>query len=164
AIPESTLWEQSNARRHAAQQRKRSGVAETLQDRASTRFTPFELFKKPGTRQRAIIAFLMATSSAVGFWGISSWLPPYIASVAAKVGLQAPQWASLTGVAYNTGSIIGYVGFGFLADVYGRKPVTLLFFALSLLLTPALFLLTSDLQQLLIVAAVLGCFASGQFT
>ena len=32
------------------------------------------------------------------------------------------------------------------------------------LLTPALFLLTRDLHLLLIIAAILGCFASGQFT
>jgi MFS family permease len=164
AIPESTLWEQSNERRRAARERKRSGAAETLQDRALTRFTLIELFTEPETRRRAIITFLMATSSAVGFWGISSWIPPYVGSVAAKSGLTAAQWASFTGMAYNAGSIIGYVGFGFLADAFGRKPITFFFFAMSLLLTPALFLLTSDLQLLLVIVAVLGCFASGQFT
>jgi MFS family permease len=164
SILESALWEESNQRRRDAQRRKRSGAAESLQDRALTRFTFVELFADPETRRRAIIAFLMATSSTVGFWGISSWIPPFIGSVAAKAGLVAAQWASFTGMAYNTGSIIGYVGFGYLADAYGRKPITLLFFAMSLLLTPALFLLTSDLHLLLLIAAVLGCFASGQFT
>jgi MFS family permease len=164
SIPESTLWEQANERRRAAQQRKRSGSMESLHDRSLTRFTFVELFADPEIRRRAIIAFLMATSSAVGFWGISSWIPPYIGSVAAKAGLAAPQWASFTGMAYNAGSILGYVGFGFLADAYGRKPITFLFFAMSLLLTPALFLLTSDLHLLLLIAAVLGIFASGQFT
>jgi MFS family permease len=41
---------------------------------------------------------------------------------------------------FTVGTIVGYVGFGFLADAYGRKPITLLFFALSLPLTPVLFL------------------------
>ena len=95
---------------------------------------------------------------------ISSWIPPYIGSVAAKSGLAAAQWASFTGMAYNVGSIIGYVGFGFLADAFGRKPITFLFFALSLVLTPALFLLTNELHLLLVIAAAIGCFASGQFT
>jgi MFS family permease len=35
---------------------------------------------------------------------------------------------------------------------------------MALLLTPALFLLTNDLHLVLIIAAGLGCFASGQFT
>jgi len=164
SIPESVLWEQSNERRRAAQQRKRGGEAEGLHDHSLTRFTLVELFADREIRRRAIIAFLMATSSAVGFWGISSWIPPFIGSVAAKSGLPAPQWASFTGLAYNAGSIVGYIGFGFLADAYGRKPITLLFFAMSLILTPALFLLTSDLHLLLLIAAVLGVFASGQFT
>ena len=164
SIPESVLWEQSTERRLAAQQRKRGGEAEGSHDRSLTRFTFVDLFADREIRGRAIIAFLMATSSAVGFWGISSWIPPFIGSVAAKSGLPAPQWASFTGLAYNAGSIVGYIGFGFLADAYGRKPITLLFFAMSLILTPALFLLTSDLHLLLLIAAVLGVFASGQFT
>ena len=164
AIPESPVWEQSNERRRAARERKRSGIAESADDRALTRFTFAELFAEPETRRRAIIAFLMATSSTVGFWGISSWIPPYIGSIAAKAGLAAPQWASYTGMVYNVGSLIGYIGFGFLADALGRKPITLLFFALSLVLTPALFLLSTDLTVLLIIAALIGCFASGQFT
>jgi MFS family permease len=65
---------------------------------------------------------------------------------------------------FTAGTIVGYVGFGFLADSYGRKPITLLFFAVSLLLTPVLFVWTSNLYLLLLVAALLGCFSSGQFT
>ena len=164
AIPESPVWQQSNDRRRAARLRKRSGAVEISADRSLTRFTFAELFAEPETRRRAIIAFLMATASAVGFWGISSWIPPYIGSVAAKAGLGAPQWASFTGMAYNAGSIIGYVGFGFLADAHGRKPITLLFFAMALVLTPALFLISNELHVLLIIAALIGCFASGQFT
>jgi MFS family permease len=139
-------------------------ASEHMGDRALTRFTFAELFADPETRRRAIIAFLMATSSAVGFWGISSWIPPYIGSIAAKAGLAAPQWASITGMVYNVGAIVGYIGMGFLADAYGRRPITLIFFALSLVLTPAFFLLSTNLYVLLFIAALIGCFASGQFT
>jgi MFS family permease len=123
-----------------------------------------ELFAEPRTRTRAIIALLMAIASATGFWAISTWIPPYVGSVAAKLGLAAPQWASYAGMTYTAGTIVGYVGFGFLADAYGRKPITLLFFALSLVLTPVLFLWLKEPAMLLVTAAVLGCVASGQFT
>jgi MFS family permease len=106
----------------------------------------------------------MATASAVGFWAISSWVPPFAGSVAAKAGFSGPQWASYTAMTFTAGTIVGYIGFGFLADAYGRKPITLLFFAMSLLLTPVMFLWASNLYVLLLVAALLGCFASGQFT
>jgi MFS family permease len=150
AIPESAMWEKANERRRTAAARRR--------------FTLAELFADPVTRSRAIIALVMAIASASGFWAISTWIPPYVASVAAKAGLPAPQWASYAGLTYTAGTIVGYVGFGFLADAFGRKPVTLLFFALAFVLTPVLFLWIKDLSLLLAVAAVLGCFASGQFT
>ena len=73
---ELPLWEQANERRRAAEARKRSGGAESPQDLALTRFTLHELFVEPITRQRAIVAFLMATASAVGFWDISAGYPP----------------------------------------------------------------------------------------
>jgi MFS family permease len=164
AIPESSLWERANERRKAALQHMRAVGGSVGHDRALTRFTLAELFANPAIRRRTVIAFLMATASAVGFWGISTWVPPYVGSVAAKAGLAAPQWASLAGMAYNVGSVIGYVGFGFLADAFGRKPVTLFFFAMALLLTPVMFLWTHDLNLLLVAGGLLGLFASGQFT
>ena len=164
AIPESPLWETVNKRRRAASERKQRGDAAAAGDQELTRFTLVELFAEPDTRRRTIIALLMATASSVGFWAISSWVPPYAGSVASAAGLSAPTWASYTGMTFTAGTIVGYIGFGFLADAYGRKPITLLFFAASLLLTPVLFLWTSNLYLVLVAAALLGCFASGQFT
>ena len=164
AIPESTLWERANDQRKAATKRKHCGSDATPEDQALTRFTFLELFATPTIRNRTIIAFLMATTSAVGFWGISTWVPPYIGSVAAGAGLSSPQWASFTGMAYNAGSIAGYIALGFLADAFGRKPVTLAYFAFSLLSTPILFLWTHDLHLLLVVSGIVGFFGSGQLT
>jgi MFS family permease len=164
SIPESPLWERANARRKAAAQRQRTAVSADGADAALTRFTLAGLFADRAIRKRTIVAFLMATASAVGFWGISTWVPPYVGSLAVKAGLPGPQWVSFTGMAYNAGSIIGYVGFGFAADAFGRKPTTLLFFAMALLLTPVFFLWTHELNMLLVVAGFLGLFASGQFT
>lgn len=164
AIPESALWEKANELRKAANQRKRSGESAIAEDRSLTRFTFLDLFSSPAIRKRTTIAFLMATASAVGFWGISTWVPPYIGSVAASAGLFSPQWASYTGMAYNAGTIAGYVSLGFLADAFGRRPVTLAYFACSLLVTPVFFLWTHGLRLLVMVSAIVGFFGSGQLT
>ncbi len=164
AVDESPLWEAANAQRKLAAERKRSGAALSPGDQALLRFTLADLFVEPTIRRQTIIALLMATASAVGFWAISTWIPPYFGSLAAKSGLSAPQWASYAGMTFTAGTIVGYIGFGFLADAFGRKPITLLFFALSLLLTPVVFLWIHDLRLLLCVVALLGCFSSGQFT
>jgi MFS family permease len=164
AIPESTLWMTASELRNAAVDRKQKGYEPKPDDHALARFTLLDLFATPAIRSRTIIAFLMATTSAVGFWGISTWVPPYIGSVAAGIGLSAPRWASFTGMAYNAGSIAGYIGLGFLADAFGRKPVTLAFFGFSLFFTPVLFLWTHELHLLLFFAAIVGLFGSGQIT
>src|SRR5262245_44913492 len=84
-----------------------------------------DLFAEPEIRARVILTFLMSLASTFAFWGISAWMPPYTASVAAKAGLPAQQWVSYVAMASNGAAIIGYAGFGFLADVFGRKPVTI---------------------------------------
>ena len=164
SIPESTLWEEESKRRRAVAERERRGEAISADEQALTRFTLTELFAEPEIRRRTIVGLIMATASAVGFWAISTWVPPFGGAMAAKTGLPAAQWASYTGMSFTAGTIVGYVAFGFLADVFGRKPITMLYFALSLLLTPVMFLWTPSLTALLTIAALLGCFSSGQFT
>ncbi|MBV9632831.1 MAG: MFS transporter [Xanthobacteraceae bacterium] len=163
-IPESTLWEGVNERRQAALARKRSGEALADQDQALARFTMTDLFVDPEVRRRVILAFLMSLATTFAFWGISTWVPPYISGIAARAGLPAPQWASYAGMAYNGASIIGYAGFGFLADAFGRKPVTLFYVAAALITVPLMFLFTHDLGMLLVMAGLLGVFVSGQYT
>ncbi len=163
-IPESRLWEGVNERRQAALARKRSGEALADQDQALARFTMADLFVDPEVRRRVVLAFLMSLATTFAFWGISTWVPPYISGIAAGAGLPAPQWASYAGMAYNGASIIGYAGFGFLADAFGRKPVTLFYVAAAFITVPVMFLLTHDLGMLLVMAALLGVFVSGQYT
>jgi MFS family permease len=163
-ISESSLWEAADGRRRSAVERKRSGAALAAGDHALTRFTLVDLFAVPEIRRRTIVAFLMSLTTTLAWWGISTWVPPYIGSVAAKAGLPAQQWASYAGMAYNLGAIAGYAGLGFLADRYGRKPVTFLFFAMALVLTPVLFLWVHDLRLLLVVAAINAFFSLGQYT
>jgi MFS family permease len=163
-IPESPLWEQSSRRREAAQARKRRGDTLDAQDQALIRFTLIELFADPKVRRRTVFVFLMSLTTTLAWWGISSWVPPYVASVAAKAGLPGGVWAGYTGMAYNVGAIAGYISLGFLADRFGRKPIAMAFFAGAFVMTPVLFLWTSDLQLLLLAAAVNGFFTLGQYS
>ncbi len=162
SIEESLAWQEVDARRQA-RGRQRSGTTLAADERALTRFTIADLFAEPETRRRTILVFLMSLSTTLAWWGISSWVPPYIGSIAAKAQLPAQQWASYAGMAYNVGAILGYVSFGFLADAFGRKPITMVYYAAALLLTPALFLWTQDLNLLLVAAAANGFFTLGQY-
>src|SRR6202051_2528761 len=106
----------------------------------------------------------MSTAPDLAWWGISPWGRPSTAGVAAKAGLPPQTWASYAGMSYNIGAICGYIGLGFLADRFGRKPIVMIFFAASLVLTFALYKWTTDLHLLLLVAAVNGFFTLGQYS
>ena len=164
SIDESAVWQQTDARRREARSRKASGAVLSAEETALNRFTVADLFAEPETRRRTILVFLMSLTTTLAWWGISSWVPPYIASVAAKNGLPGPQWASYAGMAYNFGAILGYVSLGFLADRFGRKPIVMLFFAVAFLMTPVLFLWTQDLTLLLVAAAGNAFFTLGQYS
>jgi MFS family permease len=164
SIPESELWQRSNDRRRAARERARSGTALAAEDQALMRFTMADLFADPEIRRRTAIVFLMSLATTLAWWGISTWVPRYVESVADAAGLPGQQWATYAAMTYNFGAIIGYASLGFLADRFGRKPVTMLFFALALVFTPVLFLWTKDLTLLLIVTAINGFFSLGQYS
>jgi MFS family permease len=164
AIPESKIWEATNRKRREAIELKKSGNALGKGADKLTRFTLFDLFSDPGLRKRTVVVFLMSLTTTVGFWGISTWVPPFIGSLAVKEGLNAAQWASYAGMAYTVGSVLGYLSLGFLMDAYGRKPMTIAFFVLALALTPVLFFMTTDLKLLLLLSTLNAFFSNGQYT
>jgi MFS family permease len=164
SIPESDKWEHANDKRVAALERQRSGAVLSDGEREMTRFTMAALFTDPEIRKRVILGFLMSLATTFAFWGISAWIPPFMAATAGKAGLAPQQWASYAGLAYNGASVIGYAGFGFLADAYGRKPVTIVYVLLAWLSVPVLFLWTQDIGWMLVGAALCGVFVSGQYT
>ena len=163
-IPESDKWERVNQQRHAATERASAGAKLSDSEQRLARFTVAELFAEPQVRRRVMLAFLISLASSFAFWGISAWTPPYVAAAAAKAGLPPQQWASYAAMATNGAAIIGYAGFGFLADLYGRKSVTIAYLALAFLSVPMVFVWSSDLSVLLWATAFSGIFVSGQYT
>jgi MFS family permease len=162
-IVEPEKWTAADRARRAAVAAKATGVADARDDEL-TKFTLAQLFSEPKYARLTVIALAMSLTTTLGWWGISTWVPPYVASVAAGSGLPGAQWAAIGGIAYNIGGVAGYVLFGFFADVWGRRKVTMIYFALSLVLTPALFLWSHTLPLVLLLCAVNAFFTNGQYT
>lgn len=163
-MDEPEKWAASDRKRREAAAAGKRGETLNETDRSLLRFTLFDLFENPRTRRLTIAAFLMSTTTTLAWWGISTWVPAYVSSVAISRGLSGPRWASLAGMSYNVGAICGYIGLGVLADAWGRKPVTIAWFALALFLTPVLFLWTHGLVLLLVVCGINAVFSLGQYT
>jgi MFS family permease len=163
-IPESPRWEESNRRRRAAYDLRRQGAALRGEDAALVRFTLVDVFAEPAVRLRLFLTFVMSLSVTIGYWGVSTFVPSYVGSVATAAGLPAQRWAALAGLVQNLGALIGFASFGFLADAFGRKPTTILFYLMCLILTPIVYLWVQDIHVLLLALVVYGFFIQGVFS
>ncbi len=163
-IPESPRWEESNRRRRAAYDLRRQGAALQGEDAALVRFTLVDVFAEPAVRLRLFLTFVMSLSVTIGYWGVSTFVPSYVGSVATAAGLPAQRWAALAGLVQNLGALIGFASFGFLADAFGRKPTTILFYLMCLILTPIVYLWVQDIHALLFALVVYGFFIQGVFS
>src|SRR6478736_3904629 len=162
-IPESPRWEESNRRRRAAYNLRRQGAALEGEDAALVRFTLVDLFAEAAVRSRLFLTFVMSLSVTIGYWGVSTFVPASVGTVAAAEGLPAQRYAALVGLVQNIGALIGFATFGFLADTFGRKPTTILYYVMCLILTPLVYLGIKDIDLLVLAFAAYGFFIQGTF-
>jgi MFS family permease len=160
-IPESPRWEQSRERRRSARALRRGGAALAGEHAALTRFTAIDLFADRSVRGHLVVASILMLSVTFGFWGVATFVPTYVATVAAKAGLPAPYYSAVAGLLYSGVSIFGFVALGFLADAIGRKATTMLWYAMSLILTPVVYLWPHSMWALLIAVSAFGFFSGG---
>jgi MFS family permease len=160
-MPESGRWEAANERRRAARQQQRTGVALAGESAALARFTVTDMFLDKSVRPRLIGAFLVMLSVTFAFWGVATFVPTYVGSVAAKAGLSAAHYSAFAGLLTTVVGTFGFVGLGFLADAIGRKPTVMLWYAMCLVLTPVVYLWSHTMESLLVAVAVFGFFTLG---
>jgi MFS family permease len=162
-IPESPRWERSDERRRAARDLKRSGAALDAENAALTRFTVVDLFADRTVRRPLIGALLMMLSVTFAYWGVGTFIPTYVGSIAAKAGLSAPFYAGLAGFITSGCGLVGFITLGFLADSIGRKPTAMLFYFMCLVLTPLVYLWgqSQDIGVVLFLVGVFGFFTLG---
>jgi MFS family permease len=160
-MPESARWEAASERRRAAQVQLRSGAALEAEYAALSRFTVVDMFLDKSVRGRLIPAFLMMLSVTFGFWGVATFVPTYVGTVAAKAGLSAPYYSAMAGLLGTGVAIVGFISLGFLADAIGRKPTAMLWYAMCLILTPVVYMWAQSMGALLVAVTVFGFFTGG---
>jgi MFS family permease len=163
-IPESPRWEESNTRRRAAYDLRRQGGVLKGEDAALVRFTLVDMFAEPAVRSRLFWTFVMSLSVTIGYWGVSTFVPSFVGSVATAASLPPERWAALAGLAQNVGALIGYCAFGFLADTLGRKPTAMSYYAMCAILTPIIYFWVQEIHLLLVAFVIYGIFIQGIFS
>jgi MFS family permease len=126
-------------------------------------FTLKELFG-PKMRRDTIVASTLAFTVLLALWGATMWIPSVIREIGARDGLgltDQNRYATYAVMLLNAGSLVGYLGFGPLADRVGRRPAFLVFFLGGVILFPVTFLLTSGITQIFVLLPLVGIFTLG---
>ncbi len=160
-IPESPRWERANERRTEARDLRRAGAVLEGEHAALARFTLVDLFTDQSVRKPVILTFLMMLSVTFAYWGVGTFIPTYVGSVAAKAGLSPATWSAWAGLVTTACGVVGFITLGFLADAIGRKPTAMLFYFMCLVLTPVVYLWAENIYVLLVCVGVFGFFTLG---
>lgn len=156
-VKESDRWIEARAGRRRAKQEGHRGQSDI------DAFTLKQLFG-PKLRRDTLVASGLAFTVLLALWGATMWIPSVIREIGARDGLSAVdqnRYASYAVMLLNGGSLIGYLGFGPLADRFGRRPAFLFFFLGGVILFPVTFLMTSGITQIFILLPLVGIFTLG---
>ena len=106
-----------------------AGRATGVDDRQFMRFVPLQLFNRDN-RYNTMIGVLFGLGSLLAVWTTVIWLPTILSLMAQKGGIDANAAAPFVGrgmMLWSGGGFFGYIVFGFLADVIGRRGTVSLF-------------------------------------
>jgi len=123
-----------------------------------------EMFSRP-YRRRIVLATLVASSVLIAYWGVTSWLPAFLASPATEGGAgltvtKSLQWLMLL----QAGAFLGYISFGWIADRLGRRPAFTLFMIAATIVVPVFAFRARTPLMLLAICPLVGYFVHGYFS
>jgi MFS family permease len=147
SVEESQLW--LSARQRARQEGTTAGLA--------------DLFRR-GYGKSTLLITIMNAATMFGWWGLFTWIPPYLALPQAQGGaglslVQSTWWI----VVMQVGMWFGYVTFGFVSDVVGRKKTYIGYVLIAAALVP-IYGATRSPVLLMLLGPLVAFFGTGYFT
>ncbi len=124
----------------------------------------FEMFRAQFIR-KTMIATAVASSVLIAYWGLTSWLPAFLASPIDKGGAGMTLTKSaLWLIVLQLGAFAGYVSFGWIADRLGRRPSFTMFMIAAAIVVPVFALGARSPLLLLLLGPLVGYFGHGYFS
>jgi MFS family permease len=125
-----------------------------------------ELFR-PELRRATLAGSGLAFVAVFGLWGATNWTPTLVGSLPEFKGMDAAALASYVSYAtilLNLGALIGYLGFGPVAERFGRRTAFAVCCVGSLVFLPLTFLTPHSYRHVLVLLPFLGLFNNGIFS
>ena len=144
-VPESEMWKQ--------QQTSTAGQV------------PFSHIFSPGLRRSTIFLLLLNVFGLFAWWGLFSWMPPYLTLPVAQGGrgFALMNTTTLLITLNLVGMFPGYLCYGWIADRLGRRRSLMLFTLCAALLIP-LYAAARTQWIILVLGALVGFFGTGFFS
>jgi|SRR5262245_7087666 len=133
-------------------------------ERAAEASNWFEMFSPRFLRQTVIVT-AVAASVLLAYWGVTSWLPSFLATPVAEGGAgmtitKSAAWL----IVVQVGAFFGYVSFGWFADRIGRRPAFTTFMVAATVLVPLFAFYARTPALLLSIGILVGFFMHGYFS
>jgi MFS family permease len=124
----------------------------------------FEMFSRPFLRQTLVVTSV-AASVLLAYWGVTSWLPSFLAAPVAEggAGMTITKSSSFL-IVLQVGAFAGYVSFGWFADRVGRRPAFTTFMIAATALVPLFAFYARTPALLLAIGLPVGFFMHGYFS
>ena len=149
-----TVWIRSKVREPEIWLRSRSSPERS---RLSQIFSPSNL------RNTLVVTFMNA-ATMFAWWGLFTWIPTYLKLPVDKGGVGLTVVGSSVWIIVMTlGQWVGYVTFGFLSDLLGRRRTYVVYLLVAAALVP-LYGATRDPGFLLLLGPLVAFFGTGYFS
>jgi MFS family permease len=144
SVPESEMWQQ--------------------QKDSATVKAPFSEIFSPELRKQTIFLLLLNVFGLFAWWGLFSWMPPYLTLPIERGGrgFSMMNTATLLVTLNLVGMFPGYLCYGWVADKLGRKTSLILYTLCAAALIP-LYAAARTQWIILILGAMVGFFGTGFF-
>jgi len=145
SVPESEMWQQHR-------------------DQSTTVKAPFSEVFSPALRKNTIFLLLLNIFGLFAWWGLFSWMPPYLTLPVEKGGrgLSMMNTTTLLVTLNLAGMFPGYLFYGWVADKLGRKRSLILYTLCAAGLIP-LYAAARTPWIILVLGAFVGFFGTGFF-
>jgi MFS family permease len=107
---------------------------------------------------------ILSSATIFAYWGLNLWVPAFLSLPVERGGLGFDAtWTTFLVVTMQTGTFLGYLSFGYIADAIGRRRSFIGFILLAALLTLA-YSATRDRWLLLALGPLVAFFGTGFFS
>ncbi len=136
------------------------------EDREFLRLVPLQLFSRT-VRFQTLVGVLFALGTLLAVWTAGAWLPTIQGLLLEKDGIKgvaAIPYVSWGMRLWGIGGIVGYIAFGYIADIIGRRPTIVIYSVGTLIVGLYLFLGVSTYGPYPFLLLIFGFFVIGIFS